>query len=138
MYSRVSAWISVLRHVSHPCPRGWAPVTLLHSVSAWTWSATLLQSSTAAYTFGMAHNLSSLPQHTLTAPRCQRPLVSRFMPLQALTNPSPLRWYGAGGSIQVAMFGMVAAKVKMNANGAHTFLEVRIDVCQVRTREQVC
>ncbi|KAG1816541.1 putative urea transporter [Suillus subaureus] len=60
------------------------------SVSAWTWSATLLQSSTAAYTFGV----------------------------------SGPWWYGAGGSIQVAMFGMVAAKVKMNANGAHTFLEI--------------
>ncbi|KAF8556781.1 Na+/solute symporter [Imleria badia] len=55
-------------------------------VSAWTWSATLLQSSTAAYTFGL--------------------------------------WYGAGGTIQVCMFGMVASKVKMNANGAHTFLEI--------------
>ncbi|KAK0430488.1 Na+/solute symporter [Armillaria borealis] len=53
-------------------------------VSAWTWSATLLQSSTAAYTFG----------------------------------------YGVGGTIQLAIFGMVAAKVKMNANGAHTFLEI--------------
>ncbi|KDQ52421.1 hypothetical protein JAAARDRAFT_138754 [Jaapia argillacea MUCL 33604] len=59
-------------------------------VSAWTWSATLLQSSTAAYTFG-------------------------------LSGPW---WYGVGGTIQVAMFGMVAAKVKMNANGAHTFLEI--------------
>ncbi|ETW85023.1 urea transporter [Heterobasidion irregulare TC 32-1] len=55
-------------------------------VSAWTWSATLLQSSTAAYTFGS--------------------------------------WYGVGGTIQVAIFAMVAAKVKMNANGAHTFLEI--------------
>lgn len=36
------------------------------------------------------------------------------------------RWYGVGGTIQVAMFGMVASKVKQNANGAHTFLEVRI------------
>ncbi|OCH90106.1 hypothetical protein OBBRIDRAFT_812877 [Obba rivulosa] len=52
-------------------------------VSAWTWSATLLQSSTAAYT-----------------------------------------WYGVGGTIQLAFFAMVAAKVKMNANGAHTFLEI--------------
>lgn len=66
-------------------------------VSAWTWSATLLQSSTAAYTFGV----------------------------------SGPWWYGAGGSIQVAMFGMVAAKVKMNANGAHTFLEV----CTYAVRE---
>ncbi|OSC96798.1 Na+/solute symporter [Trametes coccinea BRFM310] len=59
-------------------------------VSAWTWSATLLQSSTAAYTFGV----------------------------------SGPRWYGVGGTIQLAFFAMVAAKVKMNANGAHTFLEI--------------
>ncbi|KAF5392051.1 hypothetical protein D9757_003258 [Collybiopsis confluens] len=59
-------------------------------VSAWTWSATLLQSSTAAYTFGV----------------------------------SGPWWYGVGGTIQLALFGMVAAKVKMNANGAHTFLEI--------------
>ncbi|KAG1737104.1 uncharacterized protein EDB91DRAFT_1083143 [Suillus paluster] len=65
-------------------------------VSAWTWSATLLQSSTAAYI------------HLVSAALGQ--------------------WYGAGGSIQVAMFGMVAAKVKMNANGAHMFLEI-VKVC---------
>ncbi|KAG1821419.1 Na+/solute symporter [Suillus variegatus] len=59
-------------------------------VSAWTWSATLLQSSTVAYTFGV----------------------------------SGPWWYGVGGTIQVAMFGMVASKVKQNANGAHTFLEI--------------
>lgn len=35
------------------------------------------------------------------------------------------RWYGVGGTIQLAIFGMVAAQVKLNANGAHTFLEVR-------------
>jgi len=59
-------------------------------VSAWTWSATLLQSSTVAYTFGV----------------------------------SGPWWYGVGGTIQLAFFAMVAAKVKMNANGAHTFLEI--------------
>lgn len=36
------------------------------------------------------------------------------------------RWYGVGGTIQLAIFGMVAAKVKMNAGGAHTFLEVSL------------
>jgi hypothetical protein len=30
------------------------------------------------------------------------------------------------------MFGMVAAKVKMNANGAHTFLEVRTPKVRMR------
>ncbi|KAI0338579.1 Na+/solute symporter [Trametopsis cervina] len=59
-------------------------------VSAWTWSATLLQSSTAAYTWGV----------------------------------SGPWWYGVGGTIQLAFFAMVAAKVKKNANGAHTFLEI--------------
>ncbi|KAI0640928.1 Sodium:solute symporter family-domain-containing protein [Trametes meyenii] len=61
-------------------------------VSAWTWSATLLQSSTAAYTFG---------EHVAIP-----------------------KWYGVGGTIQLGLFAMVAAKVKMNANGAHTFLEI--------------
>ncbi|GBE78964.1 hypothetical protein SCP_0201610 [Sparassis crispa] len=59
-------------------------------VSAWTWSATLLQSSTGAYTIGVA------------APW----------------------WYAVGGTVVMASFAMVAAKVKMNANGAHTFLEI--------------
>ncbi|KAG1744489.1 Na+/solute symporter, partial [Suillus lakei] len=58
---------------------------------AWTWSATLLQSSTAAYTFGVS---------------------------------GPWWVVRVGGTIQVAMFGMVASKVKQNANGAHTFLEI--------------
>ncbi|KAL6304080.1 Sodium:solute symporter family-domain-containing protein [Sparassis latifolia] len=55
-------------------------------VSAWTWSSTLLQSSTGAYTVGM--------------------------------------WFAVGGTIVMALFAMVAAKVKMNANGAHTFPEI--------------
>ncbi|GJJ10478.1 hypothetical protein Clacol_004704 [Clathrus columnatus] len=52
-------------------------------VSAWTWSATLLQSS--------------------------------------ISGPW---WYGVGGTIQLSIFTMIAAKIKMNANGAHTFLEI--------------
>jgi hypothetical protein len=51
------ARVGVLRHVSQLCPPIWIPVTRRCSVSAWTWSATLLQSSTAAYTFGMEHDL---------------------------------------------------------------------------------
>jgi len=42
-----------------------------------------------------------------------------------------IRWYGVGGTIQVAMFGMVASKVKQNANGAHTFLEVRTTLLEI-------
>lgn len=58
--------------------------------SAWTWSATLLQSSTATYQLGL----------------------------------SAAWWYGVGGTIQIAFFSMIAAKVKMNANGATTFLQI--------------
>jgi hypothetical protein len=80
------ARVSMLRHVSHPCPHIWTPVTHHRSVSAWTWSATLLQSSTAAYTFGMYGSQHVLERYTLIVPRCQRPLVSLFMSLQALTD----------------------------------------------------
>ncbi|KAF8915022.1 hypothetical protein CPB85DRAFT_1375220 [Mucidula mucida] len=58
--------------------------------SAWTWSATLLQSSTATYQSGVSASW----------------------------------WYGVGGTIQIAFFAMIAAKVKMNANGATTFLQI--------------
>ncbi|KAJ7623589.1 solute symporter family transporter [Roridomyces roridus] len=58
--------------------------------SAWTWSATLLQSSTATYQSGL----------------------------------STAWWYAVGGTIQIAIFSMIAAKVKMNANGATTFLQI--------------
>ncbi|KAF9074610.1 solute symporter family transporter [Rhodocollybia butyracea] len=59
-------------------------------ISAWTHSTTLLQSSTAAYTFGV----------------------------------SGPWWFAVGGTIQLAIFAMVAAQVKLKANGAHTFLEI--------------
>lgn len=58
--------------------------------SAWTWSATLLQSSTSTYQLGV----------------------------------SAAWWYAVGGTIQIAFFSMIAAKVKMNANGATTFLQI--------------
>ncbi|KAJ7069974.1 urea transporter [Mycena amicta] len=59
-------------------------------VSAWTWAATLLQSSAVAYKFG-------------------------------ISGPW---WYGAGATIQVLLFAMIAAKLKLNAPFAHTWLEV--------------
>ncbi|KAF9016205.1 hypothetical protein BDZ89DRAFT_1141639 [Hymenopellis radicata] len=55
--------------------------------SAWTWSATLLQSSTATYQSGVSASW----------------------------------WYGVGGTIQSPS---LPAKVKMNANGATTFLQI--------------
>ncbi|BGP44352.1 hypothetical protein JCM10450v2_000163 [Rhodotorula kratochvilovae] len=59
-------------------------------VSAWTWSATLLQSSAATYQNGVSASW----------------------------------WYGVGGTIQIALFAAVAAKVKQNAGGAVTFAEI--------------
>ncbi|KAF7377971.1 Urea transporter [Mycena sanguinolenta] len=59
-------------------------------VSAWTWAATLLQSSAVAYKYG-------------------------------ISGPW---WYGSGATIQVLLFAMIAAKLKMNAPYAHTWLEV--------------
>ncbi|KAL0959225.1 hypothetical protein HGRIS_014502 [Hohenbuehelia grisea] len=59
-------------------------------VSAWTWAATLLQSSAVAYKFG-------------------------------ISGPW---WYGAGATIQVLLFAMLAAKLKLNAPYAHTWLEI--------------
>lgn len=59
-------------------------------VSAWTWAATLLQSSAVAYKYG-------------------------------ISGPW---WYAAGATVQVLLFAQNAAKLKLNAPFAHTFLEV--------------
>ncbi|KAJ6084346.1 hypothetical protein N7486_011146 [Penicillium sp. IBT 16267x] len=58
-------------------------------VSAWTWAATLLQSSTIAYEFG-------------------------------ISGPY---WYAAGATVQVLVMAQNAAKLKMNAPTAATFLQ---------------
>ncbi|KAI0343864.1 urea transporter [Trametopsis cervina] len=59
-------------------------------VSAWTWAATLLQSSAVAYKYG-------------------------------ISGPW---WYGAGATVQVLLFAQLAAKLKLNAPRAHTWLEI--------------
>ncbi|CAK9783844.1 Na+/solute symporter [Cutaneotrichosporon oleaginosum] len=59
-------------------------------VSAWTWAATLLQSSATAYKFG-------------------------------ISGPW---WYAAGATVQVLLFAMLAAKLKLNAPYCHTYLEI--------------
>ncbi|KAH9050243.1 urea transporter [Lactarius hengduanensis] len=59
-------------------------------VSAWTWAATLLQSSAVAYKYG-------------------------------ISGPW---WYGAGATVQVLLFAQLAAKLKLNAPYAHTWLEI--------------
>jgi len=59
-------------------------------VSAWTWAATLLQSSAVAYKYG-------------------------------ISGPW---WYGSGATVQVLLFAQLAAKLKLNAPYAHTWLEI--------------
>ncbi|KAH7890245.1 urea transporter [Phlebopus sp. FC_14] len=59
-------------------------------VSAWTWAATLLQSSAVGYRYG-------------------------------ISGPW---WYAAGATVQVLLFAMLAAKLKLNAPYAHTWLEI--------------
>ncbi|OQD79583.1 hypothetical protein PENANT_c047G02953 [Penicillium antarcticum] len=59
-------------------------------VSSWTWSATLLTSSTFAYNYGVC---------------------------------GPM-WYGAMGTLQILMFGLIAIKIKSKAPGAHTMPEI--------------
>jgi Na+/proline symporter len=59
-------------------------------VSAWTWAATLLQSSAVAYKYG-------------------------------ISGPW---WYASGATIQILLFAMLAAKLKLNAPRAHTWLEI--------------
>jgi len=59
-------------------------------VSAWTWAATLLQSSAVAYRYG-------------------------------ISGPW---WYAAGATVQIFLFAQNAAKLKVNAPHANTFLEV--------------
>ncbi|EPT04820.1 hypothetical protein FOMPIDRAFT_1156291 [Fomitopsis schrenkii] len=59
-------------------------------VSAWTWAATLLQSSAVAYQYG-------------------------------ISGPW---WYGAGATVQILLFAQLAAKLKLNAPHAHTWLEI--------------
>ncbi|KAJ6115935.1 solute symporter family transporter [Penicillium sp. IBT 18751x] len=62
-------------------------------VSSWTWSATLLTSSTFGYSYGIC---------------------------------GPM-WYGAMGTLQILMFGLIAVKIKSKAPGAHTMPEIVLE-----------
>lgn len=59
-------------------------------VSAWTWAATLLQSSATAYKFGIS---------------------------------GPF-WYASGACIQVLLFAMISAKLKLNGPRCYTYVEL--------------
>lgn len=42
-------------------------------------------------------------------------------------------WYAVGGTLQIAIFSVIASKVKRNANGATTFPEVCLMLCILDT-----
>ncbi|KJA18647.1 hypothetical protein HYPSUDRAFT_144666 [Hypholoma sublateritium FD-334 SS-4] len=59
-------------------------------ISSWTWSLTLLQSTTQSYLLGVSGGY----------------------------------WYAVGGVIPIAIFSVIASKIKINANRATTFPEI--------------
>ncbi|KAG1788412.1 uncharacterized protein HD556DRAFT_1245125 [Suillus plorans] len=69
------------------------------SISAWTWSATLLQSSTAAYTFGIYHNMWYGAGGSIQVP------MSRMVTAKVNMNPSSTHTFL---EIVKARFGVVA------------------------------
>ena len=77
-------------------------------VSSWTWSSTLLTSSTFAYSY-----VVSIQTHPFVKPIGLTP--------QQICGPM---WYGAMGSSQILLFSLIAIKIKTNAPGAHTFPEI--------------
>ena len=75
------------------------------------WAATLLQSSAVAYKYG------------ISGP-CTSQLSPSYSTCVFLIAPALTGWYGAGATIQVLLFAQLAAKLKLNAPNAHTFLEI--------------
>src|SRR6266436_471264 len=74
------------------------------------WAATLLQSSAVAYKYGISGPCMSNPD--------------LFLPCFYSHRPALAGWYGAVATIQVLLFAQLAAKLKLNAPNAHTFLEI--------------
>jgi Na+/proline symporter len=76
-------------------------------VSAWTWAATLLQSSTVGTVLWFKlDNLSNRWQVAYT---------------YGVAGPF---WYAAGATVQILVFSILACKVKQNAPRCHTYLEI--------------
>ncbi|CAG8982733.1 hypothetical protein HYALB_00001014 [Hymenoscyphus albidus] len=76
-------------------------------VSAWTWAATLLQSCSVAYSYGIAGPFWVM-------------LVLYFPHFPSLLTTLD----AAGATVQIFMFSILACKVKQNAPRCHTFLEI--------------
>ena len=75
-------------------------------VSQWTWSATLLQSSTVA--------------SKVRTVRCKVKSVRECLQY-GISGPY---WYAGGATIQIIIFSILSIMLKMRAPGAKTFLQV--------------
>jgi Na+/proline symporter len=71
-------------------------------VSSWTWAATLLQSSSVAFRYGMCY--------------CNVCHARKSLQLQGVSGPL---WYAAGATVQILLFATVAIELKRRAPNAH-------------------
>jgi hypothetical protein len=76
-------------------------------VSAWTWAATLLQSST----------VSTVSWFDIDSLIDRRQVAYNY----GIAGPF---WYAAGATVQILVFSILACKVKQNAPRCHTYLEI--------------
>lgn len=83
------------------------PVSILIFFSTGTWSLTLLQSATQSYVMGVSGGYWYV--------------ITVILPSN---RSSTIFRYAVGGTMQIAIFSVIASKVKINANRATTFPEV--------------
>ncbi|KAJ3335703.1 hypothetical protein HDU83_009947, partial [Entophlyctis luteolus] len=81
-------------------------------VSAWTWAATLLQSSSG-------RSRRRFPDSALTDILCLPRLPVAYD--YGVAGPF---WYASGATIQVLLFTILAIEIKKKAPNCHTFLEI--------------
>lgn len=85
-------------------------------VSSWTWSSTLLTSSTFAYSYGVRFHFFPSVQ-----PLPSRAILTSYARGKQIGGPM---WYAAMGSSQILLFSLIAIKIKTSCPGAHTFPEI--------------
>lgn len=83
-------------------------------VSSWTWSSTLLTSSTFAYSYGVCSTRITA-QKRGWEPKNHRILTK----ICAVQICGPM-WYGAMGTSQILLFSLIAIKIKSNAPGGES------------------
>ena len=96
-------------------------------VSSWTWSATLLQSSSVAYNYGVRYaserSLSVVRTKLLTGAQ-KWPILVRLSAWWHHICTNQYHRYASGATVQILLFATLAIELKRRAPNAHTFLEV--------------